>query len=97
MHLLVRYLKNLSNKYLIISNRENQDLSWQKQLQETIAVCPNYKAAYFAGLSVGDIKDPNKSYRVSLETIKRDGGVRIKSKTGYNEITIIKIKEIKYY
>ena len=71
-------------------------LQWGEYLTRSTAVCPNYKAAYYVGLSISGIISPRSSYRVSLEKLKEAGAVKVEDDNG-KYFTIVKTKFVKYF
>ena len=82
--------------YSIVTNIEDPQKGWEANLQDSMAVCPNYKTAYYVGLSISKIKFPIDSYRTSLEKIKRFGAVMIQGED-QKIFTIIKTKFVKNF
>ncbi len=82
--------------YIVIADLDSSELEWQEYLTKSTAVCPNYKTAYYMGISIARIKNPTASYRVSLEKLKTSGAVKIEGEER-KSFTIVKTKFIKYF
>jgi hypothetical protein len=82
--------------YLVVADLAEEGVDWQGYLVRSTAVCPNYKTAYYVGISISGILKPRSSYRVSLEKLKADGAVKVEGED-QKSFTIVRTKFIKYF
>jgi len=82
--------------FIVITDTDDRGIGWQEALVKSTAVCPNYKTAYYIGLSLSSIRHPASSYRVSLEKLKLSGAVKVEGEER-KSFTIVRTKFIKYF
>ena len=84
---------NSNETYLIIVDKVDPMLSFGEAIRATTAVASNFKKAYRLALSMGEISDPDRSYRVSLNTVNRAAAISVSDTSGSGKVTIARIKK----
>lgn len=80
--------------YLVVSDvAVNPRLSFGEAIRATTAVASNFKKAYNLALSMGEIPNPDRSYKVALNIVKRDLAVQLSNQSGPGKVTISRIKK----
>jgi hypothetical protein len=80
-------------KYVVLSDKEHLDTSWEEAICLSLGVCHTFAKAYEIALFISGNTAPTIKYRKALEVIKQKGAVRIDSekKEPSTVIAVVKI------
>ena len=80
--------------YLVIGYIDSPEYSTLgESIRANTGAASNFKAAYNAALSIGEISKPNIGYKQALERLKREGSITLVDSVGTGKVTIVKIKK----
>lgn len=83
--------------FIIISNKDTEGHSVVKDLATTMATATTFKKAYATALFLGDIKNPDISYRVALKHFNDKVHVYVRAKGDDEGVTATLISRIRQY
>lgn len=79
-------------KFLILTNREDLNKTWEENLVDRTALARNFKKAYHLSLFLASIAIPNLEYRQALYILNKKGAVKIEGNSEWFAF-IIKTRE----